>query len=436
MKRKCSRPEFEQSERKSNPSFLAPGKIKFSAKEDGATVNGKRKRLNKEADLEMDSEHVMNAAQALFELFGGAGASSQKGDKSCDAISFKPATAGSGVKWAAKKCRTSRSSRKVDDCACKLSTCSTTSATVTDVPEVLDSSASHNHPAVASSLPEAVQLHDDSEADVDAKSTYMSPCGIGLDRGYRLLSQSSVESTLLDSRAESPSSPLHVLKHSDAAQISKLEEELLLQFGFQNHPSMRPLTKPLLLRKPKAEEYPVGQLDEVKEVKIASKQVQRKKPRVSNLNGQPPLLQGDVLDVPIATSEIVLKECIEENKFQVPVTLNLFERVKLEVEKVKVESSERHRTGSSTQGRLRSALSEVRHDPYLRSRGKTSISHTRTWAYDIFLVLVNHRLRKKLGGSVVFKPIASLLAKPSGGSRFCVRSWLAKQANFKLRKTI
>jgi len=78
VKRKSARSEFEQSEKKSNSSFLAPGKIKFSAKEDGASVNGKRKRLIEEADLEMDSEHVMNAAQALFELFGGAGASSQK----------------------------------------------------------------------------------------------------------------------------------------------------------------------------------------------------------------------------------------------------------------------------------------------------------------------------------------------------------------------
>lgn len=63
--------------------------------------------------------------------------------------------------------------------------------------------------------------------------------------------------------------------------------------------------------------------------------------------------------MPIISSATALKECIEENKFQVPVTLNLFEPVKLEIGRVKLEGRELYQTGSSTQGRLRSALSEV-----------------------------------------------------------------------------
>jgi len=252
VKRKRASSESEQGQKRShgvNSTSRAPFKTK-SAKENGA-VNGKRKRLivaaAEELDPEMDSEHVMNAAQALFELFGGAGASSQKespDSKSCEA-GASPAAAG-GVKWAAKKSRSSRS-KKTDDCACKLSSSSTTSATVTDIPEVLDSSTSYNHHLVASHHPVAVNLEDESEADADAKSTDMSPYGLDLDRGHRLLSQSSVESTLLDSRAESPSSPLRVLK-PDAALIPKLEEELMLQFGFQKQ---APVTKPSILRKPK-----------------------------------------------------------------------------------------------------------------------------------------------------------------------------------------
>jgi hypothetical protein len=97
---------------------------------------------------------------------------------------------------------------------------------------------------------ETVNLEDESEADADAKSTDMSPCGLGFDRGHRLQSQSSVESTLLDSRAESPSSPLRMLK-PDAPLLPKLEEELMLQFGFQRQPPLRPVTKPAILRKPK-----------------------------------------------------------------------------------------------------------------------------------------------------------------------------------------
>ena len=100
--------------------------------------------------------------------------------------------------------------------------------------------------------------------------------------------------------------------------------------------------------------------DELKEVKIALNKVQRRKPRASNSKGQPLLLQGDVLDVPITSSATPLKECIEENKYHVPVTLNLFEPVKLEIGRsVKVEGRELYQTGSSTQGRLRTALSEV-----------------------------------------------------------------------------
>lgn len=99
--------------------------------------------------------------------------------------------------------------------------------------------------------------------------------------------------------------------------------------------------------------------DELKEVKIALNKLQRRKPRASNSKGQPLLLQGDVLDVPITSSATVLKECIEENKFQVPITLNLFEPVKLETGRVKLEGRELYQTGSSTQGRLRTALSEV-----------------------------------------------------------------------------
>jgi len=254
VKRKRAPSESEQGHKRSNgvnSTSRASSKTK-SAKENGA-LHGKRKRpivaAAVQVDTEMDSEHVMNAAQALFELFGGGGTSSQKespDSKSREAVA-PPVTAG-GVKWAGKKSRSSRS-KKADDCACKLSSSSTTSATVTDIPEVLDSSTSHNHRVIASHHPVTVNLEDESEADADAKSTDMSPCGLGfgLDRGHRLLSQSSVESTLLDSRAESPSSPLRVLR-PDAALIPKLEEELMLQFGFQKQ---APVTKPSILRKPK-----------------------------------------------------------------------------------------------------------------------------------------------------------------------------------------
>ena len=113
-----------------------------------------------------------------------------------------------------------------------------------------------------------------------------------------------------------------------------------------------------------AEETFVVELDELKEVKIALNKVQRRKPR--GTSGTPSLLlQGhSVLDVPITSAAAVqLKECIEENKFQVPITLNLFEPVKPEPgsRSVKLEPGrdQLYQTGSFTQGRLRTALSEV-----------------------------------------------------------------------------
>ena len=248
VKRKRVASESEQGRKRShgangvNSTLRTPSKSK-SAKDPSAVIStaGKRKRVSstvEEVDPEDDS--ALNAAQALFELFGGTGTSQKESPdrKSCDA---------DGVKWAGKKSRSSRS-KKADDCACKLSSSSATSATVTDIPEVLDSSASHNHNQVSHAQVgvETVNREDESEADADAKSTDMSPCGLSLDRGHRLLSQSSVESTLLDSRAESPSSPLRVLR-PEAPLLPKLEEELMLQFGFQR----TPVTKPAILRKPK-----------------------------------------------------------------------------------------------------------------------------------------------------------------------------------------
>lgn len=255
VKRKRVASDSEQGQKRAhgangvNSTSRTPSKSK-SAKDAGA-VNStawkrKRARATEEVDPELDS--ALNAAQALFELFGGSGTSQKEPSpytKLCDADA--------GVKWAGKKSRSSRS-KKTDNCACKLSSSSTTSATVTDIPEALDSSASHNHHVVVSHAfqvgVEAVNVEDESEADADAKSTDMSPCGLGLDRGHRLLSQSSVESTLLDSRAESPSSPLRVLK-PEAPLLPKLEEELLLQYGFQRATPVRPVTKPSILRKPK-----------------------------------------------------------------------------------------------------------------------------------------------------------------------------------------
>jgi hypothetical protein len=231
-----------------NSTSRTPSKSK-SVKDTGAvnSAAGKRKRASSTAeDVDAEDDSALNAAQALFELFGGSGISPKESPdrKSCDT---------DGVKWAGKKSRSSRS-KKADDCACKLSSSSTTSATVTDIPEVLDSSTSHNHHVAVSQTfqagVETVNLEDESEADADAKSTDMSPCGLGFDRGHRLQSQSSVESTLLDSRAESPSSPLRMLK-PDAPLLPKLEEELMLQFGFQRQPPLRPVTKPAILRKPK-----------------------------------------------------------------------------------------------------------------------------------------------------------------------------------------
>ncbi|KAG0588461.1 hypothetical protein KC19_2G244800 [Ceratodon purpureus] len=363
IKRKRAASESEQGQKRShgvnamNSSSRAPPSKSKSAKDTGVvnSTAGKRKRASSTAE-EVDpvDDSALNAAQALFELFGGSGTSQKDSPdhKSCDA---------DGVKWAGKKSRSSRS-KKADDCACKLSSSSTTSATVTDIPEVLDSSASHNHHvAVSITFPagvETVNLEDESEADADAKSTDMSPYGLSFDRGHRLLSQSSVESTLLDSRAESPSSPLRVLR-PEAPLLPKLEEELMLQFGFQRQTPVRPVVKPAILRKPKAEEICAVESDELKEVKIALNKVQRRKPRAPTSKGQPLLLQGDVLDVPITSSATVLKECIEENKFQVPITLNLFEPVKLETGRVKLEGRELYQTGSSTQGRLRTALSEA-----------------------------------------------------------------------------
>ncbi|XP_024394866.1 uncharacterized protein [Physcomitrium patens] len=368
IKRKRAASESEHSHKRShgasgtNSKSRMPSKVK-APKDAGAVISSawKRKRSNMvEEDPELDSEHVMNAAQALFDLFAGAGIPRK------DTVESKPGDVKSGgVKWAGKKSRSSRCSKKADDsCACKLSSSSTTSATVTDIPEILDSSTSRNHQLVVShphaseAGVETVHVEVDSEADADAKSTDMSPCGLDFDRGYRLLSQSSVESTLLDSRAESPSSPLRVLR-SEADLIPKLEEELMLQFGFQRNLPVRPVTKPSLLRKPKAEENCTIEGDEMKEAKVALKQVQRRKSRASNVKGQSLILQGDVLDVPTTSSGTVLKECIEENKFQVPVTLNLFEPVKTETGRVKLEGRELYQTGSSTQVRLRSALSEA-----------------------------------------------------------------------------
>lgn len=106
-------------------------------------------------------------------------------------------------------------------------------------------------------------------------------------------------------------------------------------------------------------------------VKVTAKQAQRRKPRASSNKSeghqhhhQLHLEAADeTLHLQTASSASLLKECSEENKSpeKTPelATLNLFEPVKQETVTVKIETGTLCKAGSSTQSRLRSALSEV-----------------------------------------------------------------------------
>jgi hypothetical protein len=118
----------------------------------------------------------------------------------------------------------------------------------------------------------------------------------------------------------------------------------------------------------------VGSLD-FNVVKVTAKQAHRRKPRASSNKSEGHHHQhphhhqlhleaaDETLHLQTASSVSLLKECSEENKCleKTPelATLNLFEPVKQETVTVKIESGTLCKAGSSTQSRLRSALSEV-----------------------------------------------------------------------------
>lgn len=120
----------------------------------------------------------------------------------------------------------------------------------------------------------------------------------------------------------------------------------------------------------------VGSLD-FNVVKVTAKQAHRRKPRASSNKSEGHHHQhqhphhhqlhleaaDETLHLQTASSVSLLKECSEENKCpeKTPelATLNLFEPVKQETVTVKIETGTLCKAGSSTQSRLRSALSEV-----------------------------------------------------------------------------
>ena len=116
----------------------------------------------------------------------------------------------------------------------------------------------------------------------------------------------------------------------------------------------------------------VGSLD-FNVVKVTAKQAHRRKPRASSNKSEGHHHQhhhqlhleaaDETLHLQTASSASLLKECSEENKCpeKTPelATLNLFEPVKQESVTVKIETGTLCKAGSSTQSRLRSALSEV-----------------------------------------------------------------------------
>ena len=244
----------------------------------GKTSGGKRKRskvaveaveiaaqVAEVAEPGYDSEHVINAAQALFELFGGGSSAREERPPSTTSKQTQD------VKWAGKKCRSSRSSRKMEDESINnsisklVSSSGATSATVTDNPEVSESSGSQNpsigvSPAVhpEEEEEEAVnRAEEDSEAE--GRSVILNPyvgleLGLGLSLGqsreHKLLSQSSLESTFPNSRVESPSSPLPTAG-PDSVLTPKLEEELMAQFGFPRTIAIRPVKNASNARKSK-----------------------------------------------------------------------------------------------------------------------------------------------------------------------------------------
>ena len=239
----------------------------------GKTSGGKRKRskvaveavevaqVAEVAEPGYDSEHVINAAQALFELFGGGSSAREERPSSTTSKQTQD------VKWAGKKSRSSRSSRKMEDESINnssklVSSSGATSATVTDNPEVSESSGSQNpnigvSPAVNPEEETVNRAEEDSETE--GRSVILNPyvgleLGLGLSLGqsreHKLLSQSSLESTFPNSRVESPNSPLPTAG-PDAVLTPKLEEELLAQFGFPRAITIRPLKNTSNARKSK-----------------------------------------------------------------------------------------------------------------------------------------------------------------------------------------
>ena len=239
----------------------------------GKTSGGKRKRskvaveaveiaqVAEVVEPGYDSEHVINAAQALFELFGGG--SSAREERPSSATSKQT----HDVKWAGKKSRSSRSSRKMEDESINnssklVSSSGATSATVTDNPEVSESSGSQNpnigvSPAVNPEEEAVNRAEEDSETE--GRSVILNPyvgleLGLGLSLGqsreHKLLSQSSLESTFPTSRVESPNSPLPTAG-PDAVLTPKLEEELMAQFGFPRTIAIRPAKNTSNARKSK-----------------------------------------------------------------------------------------------------------------------------------------------------------------------------------------
>lgn len=104
--------------------------------------------------------------------------------------------------------------------------------------------------------------------------------------------------------------------------------------------------------------------DDLKLLKVVPKQVSRRKPRSVKSGEQYIPLKVETVDFQaVSATSSLLRESIEENKCQTRptelATLNLFDNVKVEMEHVKLESRPLQKMGSSTQGRLKTALSEV-----------------------------------------------------------------------------
>lgn len=198
----------------------------------------KRTRATDESKPELDADQAFSAAQALYELFGGGPGSKRTPESRIDS-----------VQWAGKKSRSSRS-KKEDDCEYKLTSSSFTS--VNEVPEVLDSSTSHRHRMESpQAVLDSVNRGEEAESESEGRSTGESPDkGIELQTEHNLVSQSSFESTLVNSRAASPSSPLPFARADEVLGL-KLEDEVHARFGFHRALPMRPIKKPSMLRKPK-----------------------------------------------------------------------------------------------------------------------------------------------------------------------------------------